>query len=182
MIQAFLPAVFARLGSGLDPDVSEMLERFGQLAGRAARLRSPTTLVHGDFRPDNFMFGVADDAPPLAIVDWQTLGLGSGVTDIAYLLGAAVAPERRRAIEHDVLARYRSELAGRGVDYAGDRCLADYALGSLHGVVIAISATSMADQTDRGDALFTLMLNRHGRHALDFEVLDRIEASSIGSP
>ena len=43
-------------------------------------------------------------------------------------------------------------------------------------VVIAMSTTVMAEQTDRGDALFTLMLNRHGRHALDMEALDRIDS------
>ena len=41
--------------------------------------------------------------------------------------------------------------------------------------MIAMSATVMAEQTERGDALFTLMLNRHGRHALDMEALARIE-------
>lgn len=178
MVPAFLPAVFDRLGPGLDPDVSTMLERFASLAGDWSRLRgTPTTLVHGDFRPDNFMFGVDAAAPPLVVVDWQTLGLGSGVTDVAYLLGAAVAPERRRRIERDMLARYVDELGRRGVDYAIEQCLTDYALGSLHGVVIAITATTMADQTERGDALFTLMLNRHGRHALDLEVLDHVAAS-----
>ncbi len=177
LIPAFLPTVFERLGDGLEPDVAELLERFGGVAGDWHHARSgPTTLVHGDFRPDNFLFGVAPDAPPIMVVDWQTLGLGPGVTDVAYLLGAAVRPERRRDIETEMLARYRAALVGRGIDYGPDDCQADYAFGSLHGVVVAVMATTMADQTERGDALFTLMLNRHGRHALDLGVLDRIDA------
>jgi hypothetical protein len=41
--------------------------------------------------------------------------------------------------------------------------------------VVAITATSVAEQTERGDALFTLMLNRHGRHALDLDALTLID-------
>jgi len=176
LVSGFLPMVFDRLGDGLDPEVTTLLKRFEPLVGDWSQLRSEaTSLVHGDFRPDNFLFAATSAAPPMYVVDWQTLTVGRGVTDVAYLLGAAVVPERRREIENDMLARYVSALAARGVDYSMDECLDDYALGSLHGILIAVSATAMADHTERGDALFTLMLNRHGRHALDLGVLDRLE-------
>lgn len=172
----FHAVVQERLGAGLDPDVATMLGRFVELTSAYVGRADPVTLVHGDFRPDNFLYAAATGAPPIMIVDWQTLGLGTGVTDVAYLLGAAVAPERRREIEHDMIDRYLDELSARGVDHRRDRCLDEYAVSALHGVVIAMSATVMAEQTDRGDALFTLMLNRHGRHALDMEALDRIDS------
>lgn len=176
-IPDFLPTVFERLGTGLDDEIITLLERFAGLGERWSLARSmPTTLVHGDFRPDNFMFGVEPSAPPLAVVDWQTVGLGLGVTDVAYLLGGALEPRRRADAERDLLGVYREQLAHRGVDYPMDQCLSDYAIGSLHGVVIAIAATTMADRTERGDALFTLMLNRHGQHALDLNALDEVVA------
>ncbi len=176
MIPVFLEAVFERLGPDLDDGIGEMLQRFASVAGVWIQRKSvPTTLVHGDFRPDNFMFGVEAGAPPMVVVDWQTLTLGLGVTDVGYLLAGALEPENRRAVEHELLAAYIVELGTRGVVYSMEQCLADYALGSLHGVVIAVTATTMADQTERGDALFTLMINRHGRHALDFGILDRLE-------
>jgi aminoglycoside phosphotransferase (APT) family kinase protein len=172
---AFFHAVVQeRLGAGLDADVADLLAAFVETAPRYIGRAAPVTLVHGDFRPDNFLFGVDDGAPPIMVVDWQTLSLGSGTTDVAYLLGAAVTPERRREIEHDMLARYVGKLAGRGINHPAQQCLEEYALGSLHGVVIAMTATVMAEQTERGDALFTLMLNRHGRHALDMGALDRL--------
>ncbi|MEZ5376906.1 MAG: phosphotransferase [Acidimicrobiales bacterium] len=178
-IPGLLDAVHERLGAGLDPAVPELIERFARSAGRWARLTTAsTTLVHGDFRPDNFMFAVDPGAPAIAVVDWQTVRLGIGVTDVAYLLGAAIRPEKRREIEHDMLQRYRSELERRGVtDYPQAQCERDYALGSLHGVVVAIRATTVADRTERGDAMLTLMLNRHARHALDVGALDLIESS-----
>ena len=178
-IPDFLPTVFERLGTGLDDEIITLLERFAGLGDQWALARSmPTTLVHGDFRPDNFMFGVEPSAPPLAVVDWQTVGLGLGVTDVAYLLGGALAPQRRADAELDLLGVYCELLAHRGVDYPMDQCLSDYAIGTLHGVVIAIAATTMADRTERGDALFTLMLNRHGRHALELNALDEVMARS----
>lgn len=174
----FLPAVYERLAAGVDPDVLELIDWFATSAGAWTRLAAvPTTLVHGDFRPDNFMFGRSPSAPGLAIVDWQTLSLGRGVTDVSYLLGAAVTPERRRRIEHDMLARYCEELQRYEVDYRIDRCVDEYAIGSLHGVLTAIRATLTAARTERGDELFTLMLNRHGRHALDVGAVDRVEQS-----
>lgn len=172
-----LPMVHQRLGADLEPEVIELLDQFTQHYTEWATLRGgPTTLVHGDFRPDNFMFAVEPDAPPVTIVDWQTLGLGSGATDLAYLLGGALSPERRLTVEAAMLAAYSDELAGRGVEYSAEECRTDYELGVLHGVVVAIMATALADHTERGDALFALMLNRHGRHALELEVMDRVLA------
>lgn len=171
-MEFFYAVVKDRLGAGLDADVTALLDDFVPICGAYIGSSEPVTLVHGDFRPDNFLFGVAPDAPPIMVVDWQTLSLGVGTTDIAYLLGAAIGAERRREIEHDMIDRYLAELAGRGIDHPRDRCLNEYALGSFHGIFVAMAATTMAEQTERGDALFTLMLNRHGRHALDMDALD----------
>ena len=54
----------------------------------------PWTIVHGDFRDDNLMFGGDGGS---CVVDWQTVGLGPGVADLSYFLGASLAPEDRRA-------------------------------------------------------------------------------------
>ena len=118
----------------------------------------------------------APDAPPLAVVDWQTLTIGASVSDVAYLLGAAIDPARRREVEQDQLATYRNLLAGYGVEYDAETCWNEYALASLHGIVVGITATIMATETERGNNLFALMLNRHARHAIDVDALDRLTA------
>lgn len=171
-MEFFYAVVKDRLGPGIDAEVTELLDEFVPMCGAYIGKTEPVTLVHGDFRPDNFLFAVEADAPPIMVVDWQTLALGVGTTDVAYLLGAAISPERRRETEHHMIDRYLAELAARGVDHPRDRCLDEYALGSLHGLFVAMAATTMAEQTERGDALFTLMLNRHGRHALDMGAVD----------
>ncbi len=177
MIGLFLPPCLDRLSGRLDDHTVPVLERFVELADEwVGRPVTTPGLLHSDFRPDNFLFGRTPDAPPLAVVDWQTVTLGASVTDIAYLLGAAIDPARRRDIEHDLLAAYRTHLAAYDVDYPADRCWDEYATGSLHGIVVGILATIMATETERGNELFALMLNRHARHALDLEALDRVEA------
>ena len=84
-----------RLGHRFDPDVVALLEGFTDVV-RAWTLGpgTPQTVVHGDFRPDNFLLGRTADAPPIAIVDWQTVRLGLGVCDVAYLIGGR---SRRRS-------------------------------------------------------------------------------------
>lgn len=53
----YIAPVFDRLGAGLEADTVAVLERFGPLAGDWIRATArPTTITHGDFRPDNLLF------------------------------------------------------------------------------------------------------------------------------
>ncbi|MEM9204203.1 MAG: phosphotransferase [Actinomycetota bacterium] len=177
LLGAFLPGVLDRLAGRIDDATLPVLHRFVELADRwVERPVATPSLLHSDFRPDNFLFGQTPEAPPLAIVDWQTVTVGASVSDVAYLLGAAIDPVRRRSIEHDLLTAYRSHLEDYGVVYPADLCWDEYATGSLHGIVVGILATLMATETDRGNELFALMLNRHAQHALDVDALDRVAA------
>ncbi|MEZ5258269.1 MAG: aminoglycoside phosphotransferase family protein [Ilumatobacteraceae bacterium] len=54
------------------------------------------TVVHGDYRLDNLLFGPPGSATPLAVVDWQTVSYGSPMNDVAYFLGAGLQIEDRR--------------------------------------------------------------------------------------
>ena len=168
-----------RLGHALDDDVKALIREFGPLVTPwTVGSGSPMTVVHGDFRPDNFLIGQTPTAVPMAIVDWQTVSLGLGVSDVAYFVGGAFEPPRRREIERRLLDRYRADLATHGVDYDAETCWRDYAWGTLHGVIISVCATMMADQTERGDAMLTLMASRHARHALDLGALQLVHAAA----
>jgi len=161
-----------------DDDVTALIEHFGSTIGRwSLGSGSPVTLVHGDFRPDNFLFGRTPGAPPLAVVDWQTYSPGLGPTDLAYLLGGSFEPAARRALEADVLAAYRSRLAAAGIDYPAADCWRDYRWGSLHGVMIAVTALVVAARTERGDEVLTLMAERHARHALELDALGAVASA-----
>lgn len=161
-----------RLGPRLDDDVMTLVRNFEQVVERwSSGSGTPHTIVHGDFRPDNFLFGRTPEAPPLVVVDWQTIFKGLGAIDVAYLIGGAFSPDKRARIEHDLLDDYRGRLNAAGVAYTADDCWRDYRWGTLHGVLIGVCATMMAEQTERGDEMLTLMVSRHSCHALDLDAL-----------
>jgi aminoglycoside phosphotransferase (APT) family kinase protein len=43
-----------------------------------------TTLIHGDYRLDNMIFGASDPPRALAVLDWELSTLGHPVSDLAY--------------------------------------------------------------------------------------------------
>jgi hypothetical protein len=167
-----LESCLDRLEQHVDADIAALARRFAASVGAwAAGTDTPRTVVHYDLRADNLLFGLVPDAPPVAVVDWQTVGPGLAATDVAYLIGGSFPPEQRARLEGALVRQYRAELDTAGVRYGEADCWRDYRLGSLWGVIITVIATVVAARTDRGDALFANMLQRHGRHALDLDAL-----------
>ncbi|MCB0985435.1 MAG: phosphotransferase [Ilumatobacter sp.] len=168
MVEPFLD----RLGAGLDADIVDLVRALGPKAGAwATASDTPNTAVHLDYRPDNFMFGVEEGAPPLVVVDWQTVADGNAMMDLAYMIGGSFQPAERAQVEQALLDDYRTRMAAAGVDYGADAMWRDYRLSSLWGVVMTVIATIMAAQTERGDQMLTVMGQRHGRHALDLDAM-----------
>ncbi|MEE9280703.1 MAG: phosphotransferase [Myxococcota bacterium] len=92
-----------------------------------ALMRSPQTLLHGDFRLDNLFVpdGPADGA--VTAIDWQVVGRGPGVYDVAYFLSGTLDPETPHQQELELLRAYHDELVAHGVrDYDFETCLLDY--------------------------------------------------------
>lgn len=54
--------------------------------------RPPRTLVHGDFRLDNLVFGLPGKGNGVAVLDWQIAGKGRGPYDVAYTSVKASRP------------------------------------------------------------------------------------------
>ena len=171
MVEPFLD----RLGSGLDPDIVDLVRELGPHAVAWSRgTDTPHTVVHLDFRSDNFMFGTHEEAPPLVVVDWQTVTEGNAMWDLAYLIGGSFLPPERARVERGLLEHYRQGMAAAGVEYDAETMWRDYRHGALWGVVMTVIATILAAQTERGDAMLTVMAQRHGRHALDLQSLDLV--------
>jgi hypothetical protein len=85
----------------------------------AARFK---TLVHGDAKLDNVCF--APDGPEVALVDFQYVGGGVGVKDVAYFLNGCLSPRSCESLVPGYLDDYFRELgamlraSGSGVDAA----------------------------------------------------------------
>ncbi len=166
MVEPFLD----RLGPGLDADVIDLVRRLGPVAPAwAAGNDTPRTVVHLDYRPDNFMFGVDEGSPALVVVDWQTVNHGFAMWDIAYVIGGSFEPSVRATAERDLVADYLARLVAAGVAYDADTAWRDYRLGAVWGVVMSVIATILAAETERGNDMLTVMAQRHGRHAIDLD-------------
>jgi hypothetical protein len=160
-----------RYGAQLPAEALALSERLGDgLRSWVLETESPPTLVHGDYRLDNMMFGTADGGYPLAVVDWQTIALGPGLGDAAYFLGASLLTEDRRVHERDLIRTYYDDLCTAGVSgYSWDDCWREYRRQTFAGVVMSVVASMLVEQTERGDAMFLAMATRHTAHALDLD-------------
>ncbi len=165
----FWPAFCDRYGDRVEPHMREVGERFlGRINANNDARQSPRCLTHNDFRPDNMLFNLADSAKPIVVVDWQTTGVGIGVGDIAYFTGTSFDPENRRALEPDLLSRYRTGLLERGVPEKDLGALADdYARSAVSGFLMGVTAAMVVERTERGDAMFLAMARRSAAMVLD---------------
>ena len=150
----------------LEPETVALADRFiPRIDEYVAHAPEPWTVVHGDFRADNLLFG----GPRVVVVDWQTVGLGAGPTDLAYLLGASLLPEVRRVHEDALVDRYVAGLAAQGVALDRDDVWTQYRRYAFGGLIMAIVAQALVVRTDRGDEMFITMADRHSRQALDLD-------------
>ncbi len=174
MYLGFVGGFVERYGARLDDDAIALIEAFGPRAEAwaSAGKAGPVAVVHGDYRLDNMMFGTEAGGYPLAVVDWQTPARGHPAADASYFLGAGLPVEARREHEHDLLGHYHAELLARGVSgYDFEACWRDYRFFAFSGVVMAVIASMIVGQSDRGDAMFLAMASRHSAHALDLDSL-----------
>ncbi|HXZ87928.1 MAG TPA: phosphotransferase [Candidatus Binataceae bacterium] len=160
-----------RYADRLDSDVLELAERLiPRLPGYFANRPGAWTIMHGDFRLDNLMFGTDLGGPPIAVLDWQTAAHGPGISDLSYFIGASLMPDARRRHETDLVRLYYESLIASGVDGLGwDQCWTEYRRYTFAGLVMAIAASMLVMRNARGDEMFIAMAQRHGRQALDLE-------------
>ncbi|MDL4819704.1 phosphotransferase [Actinomadura opuntiae] len=155
-----------RYAARLEPEVLGLIEDFlPSMGGYLAARDGASTLMHGDFRADNLLFG----GPRPVVLDWQTCAYGPGAADLAYFLGSSLPVEARREHERALVRRYHSALTGRGVQVSWDECWDGYRRHAFQGIVMAIGASMLVERTDRGDAMFCTMTTRHAHHALDLD-------------
>ena len=166
LVGLLAPGFVERFAPSLDDDVVAVVEAFPTQAERYLLGRSgPLTVAHNDYRVDNLLFG----GERVVVVDWQTVTRGPGVDDLSYFLGASLPTEVRRAHERDLVEHYRQRMAEGGVDLEVDQLWRDYRWGAFAGVLMTIVASMLVAATDRGDAMFTAMAERHARHVIDLE-------------
>ena len=162
------PRFRERYAGRFEPGTLGLIEEFlPKVSSYLAAGAEPRTIVHGDFRADNLLFG----APRPVVLDWQTAGFGAGTADLSYFLASSLPVAARRQYEEALVRRYHAALTSRGAGLSWHDCWIGYRRHAFSGIVMAIIAATMVQQTERGDAMFATMARRHARHALDLDAL-----------
>lgn len=170
-ISDLYPGFRDRYGDRLEQGTLTLIEEFLPNAGSyLAGTDEPRTIVHGDFRADNLLFG--RDRP--VVLDWQTAGFGAAAGDLSYFLASSLPVAARRRYEEALVRRYHAGLLRRGVKLSWPDCWAGYRRHAFGGIVMDIIAAMFVQQTDRGDQMFATMARRHARHALDLDALEML--------
>jgi aminoglycoside/choline kinase family phosphotransferase len=147
------------------------------IAGWLQALDEPRCLWHLDYRLDNMLFDAKGGEVPLAVVDWQSVTLGPGVSDVSYFLGAGLLPDDRRRHEEALVRHYHQALCDAGIEgYDVDQCWREYRLHAVQGFFTAVNASVNVKRTPRGDEMFMAMARRHGEQMLDNDTLGLIGA------
>lgn len=154
----------------------EYLRKIGPLQARLDG--APLTLLHGDFRMDNLLFGQAPHHHPLVMVDFQGPLKARGIADLGYLMSHSVQTRVRRANERDLVQRYVDGLEAGGVGgYGFDRAWAEYRLAVLYAWTVAVVIAGTLDPSnERGFTWMRKMVERNGIAIEDLACLELLAA------
>lgn len=185
MNQAVIAQLFAgfaaRYGDSIRPEqrlvCQRLVDSFDAYLAEEAGPDRVKGLVHGDYRLDNMLFGRPGSLRDLTVVDWQTVTWGPAMTDVAYFLGCALPVEERRAHYDELLSAYYAGL-GDNPPVSLQQVRDGVRRQSFFGVMMAIISSMLVERTERGDAMFLTMLERHSSHVLDTGALDILPAAA----
>lgn len=176
-IKALYPqahAIFAeRYADTLEPELMTVCSRLNEaIDAWFDRDTGDRCLIHGDFRLDNMLFDIRAGAEPIAVLDWQTVAIGNGLTDIGYFLGCGIGTDLRREAEGELIDLYCAEMTRRGVPLSREGVWDSYRLGALHGISTAVFSSAFVERTERGDANFLSMARGACALALEHRSID----------
>lgn len=158
----------------LDDATVDICERFAPLASRFLAAQADRVgIVHGDYRLDNLLFSA--DGDECAVIDWQTAGCGLPARDLAYFLGTSLTVEDRRAHGDELIADYHGALGDHAIEgYELGTCRDEYAFGLFQIPLTVMFGSAIAASTDRGAAMFDVMITRGAAAIRDAATLDLV--------
>lgn len=163
MLGDVIPAEIQAAKDRFVPAVPDLHRRMGQ---------RQQTVIHGDVRLDNMMFGTHPGQRDVVLVDWSLITT-CGLHDVAYLLTQNVTTEERRAHEARIIEHYHGRLVELGVrDYSIEQCWDDYKLSALQLYAYAIVIAGTLDPSnERGAAFMRELVSRASTAMVDHDLL-----------
>lgn len=146
----------------IENEYAEIIARFRSVWPVVIRdTRSPRSIVHTDFRPDNLLFDVREQQGSVVVLDWAGVLHTSGLLDVGYFIGSSLAEDARREHERELVHVYFSELSQyRLGNYDFDACWLDYRRFPFFGLYTGLIAPMLVQRTERSDALFVQMARK----------------------
>ena len=188
-VEPFLPGVFATwercrelFSDQITDDVLAALPAYVDALRDLHRMMGARTqtLVHGDVRLDNVMFGQRPDEDPVVLIDWQAVMVSNPMQDVAYMLSQSMDTDIRRAHEDDLIAYYCEQVTGLGVErYTFEQARADYDIAVLWIMAYPLIIGGAFDPAnERGLALAQTVLQRSTQTVTDRNLLSILEGAS----
>lgn len=146
--QSFLDSALDNAGDCFSPYTKKVARGLAPVAARAVKQVSSSwrTLLHGDYRADNLMFGAELGQDGVAALDWQISGKGGALYDVAYLICNSMPLAYHQKAEKDLLHRYHDTLLQSGVHgFTFEDCWNAYRFAVLCGLFVAIYTTGGMD-------------------------------------
>lgn len=174
-------AVFRkRYADFLEPELMAICEDLAECVGTwIEREARPRSFVHGDFRLDNLLFDIKGGIEEIAVLDWQTVAAGNGLTDLGFFMGTGIGNALRLECEAELLDLYCSEMTRLGVPLSRDEIWDDYVVGSLRGIVNAVFSAANVKRSPRGDECFLSMARGGCALALQHGAISKLKG--VGS-
>jgi thiamine kinase-like enzyme len=175
-----LPALFdqflARYDERLDDDVRAMVTTLKERLAQFSSYATPHPCVtHGDFRTDNLLIDARDGAVPLAVVDWQTVGVGSPLLDVAYFLTTSLSPDDCARYDTELIDYYLDAMSEQQVRISPAVARHEFARYTLQPIVMLVAASVIVEQTPRGDEMFLSMIARAVVAATRWQALEELD-------
>lgn len=147
----------------LPPEVCDLLDNVHLSVPRAIEdIMSINTIVHGDCRADNLLF---DPDGEVIILDFQLMGVGHGMFDVAYLISQSLAADaQERATE--LIDVYLARIASHGIEVDIEQAMAAYRGSVMFNLGLPMSVLATDGLPERGEELARTMLQRASQEIL----------------
>jgi len=179
LYRAMLPEFEKRWAKYLTPSLLKSAKVFADVQTEYFNQYSlgPHTLIHGDYRADNFAFTATPEDGGFVVFDWQTSRRSRGARDLAYLLAGSISVRQRRDTEKSLVELYYETLLAGGVTgYSLEDCARDIRRGFGAPLSTAVIAGGMLDfSSERGADLIRQLLDRLGAALDDYRFAGHLE-------
>jgi hypothetical protein len=147
-----------RYGDRMHPEVVALADRFREVCADVLRaMNGPQdTLIHGDFRADNFLF----DDDGVIVFDYQLAAVSHGAVDLAYMLSQSVDSEVMATRADELIEHYITQLAAHGISVTADDIMPAYEAALVFYLQLANSLLVSESMPERSKQLGWVMFER----------------------